>query len=311
MTGLKADLLARARAEGFDPVGVCDARPPESFDAYREWVAKGHHGTMAYLADSVPLRADPASLLPGVRSILAVGLNYHQPNPAETGQPRVAQYALGRDYHKVVRGKLRRLGRWLDEAAPGERWRACVDSAPVLEREYAQRAGLGWFGKNTMLIDSHRGSWFVIGLLLTTVALEPDPPAVGGCGRCRLCVDACPTGCIVFEDGRWQIDARRCVSYLTIEHEGPFEPGSEAGLGGWTFGCDVCQEVCPFNQPRPHQPLRAAVTTEPGFLERREWPTLERLRVVGHEEWDALTRGSPVRRAGLDGLRRNAQANLP
>lgn len=303
-------ILAKARSLGFDPVGVCRAYPPDSIGKFKEWVEGGKHGTMDYLARSVEHRADPASLLPGVRSVVAVGLNYNQPNPPIRGMPRIARYALGRDYHKTVRGKLKRLQQAVQELCPGAVCRPCVDSAPILEREFAQRAGLGWFGKNTCLIDSKRGSWFVIGLLLTTAELDPSPAAAGGCGTCRLCVEACPTGAIVFEGERWQVDARTCVSYLTIEHKGGVPVGLEAQVGDWTFGCDVCQEVCPFNQPRATQPLRAATTSEPDFLNRRQWPNLLELAVVQPDEWDHMTQGSPVRRAGLTGLRRNASVNL-
>jgi epoxyqueuosine reductase len=178
-----------------------------------------------------------------------------------------------------------------------------------LEREYAHRAGLGWFGKNTMLIDSRSGSWFVIGLLLTTLDIEPDLPAQGGCGTCRACIDACPTGAIVWleQGGRWAVDARRCISYLTIE--APAE--ADARIGDWTFGCDVCQEVCPFNARRGSQPLRARPTSEPDFLRHSPVPgmPLEQIERLTPEEWDAATQGSPIRRAGYDGLRRVARIN--
>jgi epoxyqueuosine reductase len=224
--------------------------------------------------------------------------------------PRIARYALGRDYHKVLRPKLRALERELIAMFPSVRSRICVDSAPILEREYAQRAGLGWYGKNTCLINSYRGSWFVIGLVLTTAEFVPDEPARGGCGSCTRCVESCPTGCIVFEDGRWQINAERCISYLTIEHRGAFSAEQERLIGPWTFGCDVCQEVCPFNESRAHQPLRAPQAQLADFRQKRSWPSLRRLAVIQEPEWDLLTRGSPVRRTGLEGLRRNARANL-
>jgi epoxyqueuosine reductase len=301
---------ARARELGFDLVGVCPAVPPPHLGAYRDWIDKGYHGTMEYLRRHLPLKENPATLLPGVRSIVAVGLNYNRPNPRRPGRPRIARYALGRDYHKVLRGKLRRLAEWMEAEHPEARSRACVDSAPILEREYAHLAGLGWFGKNTMLIDSRRGSWFFIGLLLTTVELEPDAPALGGCGTCTRCVDACPTGAIVHEEGRWQVDARRCVSYLTIEHDGAIDPALQTGMGEWTFGCDVCQEVCPFNEARPTQPLRATATAEPDFLQERDWPELGELADLPEERWDQMTQGSPVRRPGPENLRRNARINL-
>ena len=263
---------------------------------------------MGYMQRHAALRADPGNLLEGVRSIVACAMHYSAPEPHLPGEPRIAAYALGRDYHKVLRGKLRALGRWTEARAPDSRWRACVDSAPLMEREFAQLAGLGWFGKNTCLIDSRRGSRFVLGMFLTTLELEPDVPAVGGCGTCTACIEACPTGAIVPRAGWWAVDARRCISYLTIEHRGPL-PDS-AALGDWTFGCDVCQDVCPFNATRPSQPERAPAASNPDLLARRDWPTLEQLAQIAEPEWDALTQGSAVRRAGLEGLRRNARANL-
>ena len=274
------------------------------FDA---WIGRGHGASMEWLAASRALRADLDALLPGARSVVAVALDYNRPNPARPGSPRIARYALGRDYHRVLRAKLKRLATFLE--TEGHACRACVDSAPVFERDYARLAGLGWFGKNTMLIDSRRGSYFFVGLLLTTAPLAPDLPADGGCGTCTRCIDACPTGAIVFRDGRWSVDARRCVSYLTIEHAGPIPDELARGMGEWTFGCDVCQEVCPFNVERPSQPARGARATEPDLLAARDWPSLERIETLTEADWDLLTRGSPVRRAGLAGLRRNARIN--
>lgn len=305
----KARLIQASARLGLERVGVATADPPAGWAFVERWVGKGYHGGMGYLARSLELRRAADALLPGCRSVIAVGMDYYQPNPTSPGGPRIARYALGRDYHKVVRQRLRALVRELG-APPAYRFRVCVDSAPILEREYAHRAGLGWFGKNTMLIDSRRGSWFVIGLVLTDLELAPDDPSMGGCGTCHACVEACPTGCILFEDGRWQVDARRCISALTIEHRGAFSDEQSRQIGDWTFGCDECQDVCPFNQPRPRQPLRAVATTEPGFLSVRSWPDLRALANLDEPRWDELTRGSPVRRAGLDGLRRNARANL-
>jgi len=301
-----SDLKAEARRLGFELVGVCDAVPAPHISEYEQWLAKGYAASMDYLHRQLDLRSHPDKLLPGVQSIVAVGLNYNQPNPPREGHPRIARYALGRDYHKVLRGKLRALSRWIGTQHPGSENRACVDSAPIFERDYAHLAGLGWFGKNTMLINSARGSWFFLGLLLTTVPFQADSPAPGGCGTCRKCIEACPTGAIVFEEDRWQIASQRCISYQTIEHSGPLEVDTH----GWAFGCDICQEVCPFNQPRASQPLRAQVTSEPDFLRVRDWPALEKLAVIQPEEWDLLTRGSAVRRAGIEGLRRNAAEAL-
>lgn len=292
---------------GFDRVGICSPEPPESLDIYKSWLKKGYAGEMSYLERSLLLRSDPKNLLPEVRSIVAVGLNYRQATTPDPDRPRIASYALGRDYHRVLRAKLRQVAKRLPA---GVRYKICVDSVPILEREYAHRAGLGWYGKNTCLIDSHRGSWFFIGLLLTDLTLSSDQPALGGCGTCDACVRSCPTGAIVFEDGVWQIDARRCISYLTIEHRGDIQAGLREAIGDWTFGCDICQDVCPFNRPRSHQPERGRETTTEDLRQRRAWPKLSELAQISPEDWDRLTRGSAVRRAGYDGLRRNALINL-
>lgn len=299
-----APIKEAARQLGFDLVGVCAAGPAESHAAYLDWLSRGFAGGMAYMARHAELRRNPDSLLPGVRSIVAVGLNYYQPTQTRPGYPKIARYALGRDYHKVIRGKLRKLQTTLGSG----QHRICVDSAPILEREFAHRAGLGWFGKNTLLIDSRRGSWFLIGLMLTTLEIEPDEPAIGGCGTCGACIEACPTGAIVQVGDHWGVDGTSCISYLTIEK--PEE--ADERIGEWTFGCDICQEVCPFNRPRLAQPLRAQDTLEPDFLKRTallQIPLGEVSR-LDHEEWDGLTTGSPIRRAGLAGLKRNASLNL-
>lgn len=303
----KDELKIAARSLGFSAVGICEATPAPHLDFFDQWVERERHAGMEWLAASRALRSDPETLLPGTRSIVAVALDYNQPNPHVPGHPHIARYALGRDYHKVLRGKLKQLAALLE--TEGFAARPCVDSAPVFERDYARLAGLGWFGKNTMLIDSRRGSWFFLGLLLTTASFEADPPAEGGCGTCTRCIDACPTGAIVFADGRWGIDSGRCISYLTIEHEGPIPSELAAQMGDWTFGCDVCQEVCPFNEERLSQPLRGAVATEPDFLQKRAWPSLEEIETMSEAEWDVLTRGSAIRRTGLEGLKRNARIN--
>lgn len=264
---------------------------------------------MKYLEDSLPIRSDPQRLLPGSRSVIAVSLNYNQTVAHTPGYPRIAKYALGRDYHRVMRKRLKRLAHDISEDLPGARFRACVDSAPIAEREYANRAGIGWFGKNTCLIDSRRGSFFFIGLMLTTAELAYDEPSRGGCGTCDICIKACPTGAIVYRDDLWQVDSRRCISYLTIEHRGDIDPALSEEIGDWTFGCDICQDVCPFNQTRESQPLRASSTRMREFLEHRPWPTLLELAEIDEKQWDELTRGSATRRAGFLGLKRNARIN--
>lgn len=295
---------------GFQSIGIARAGSATSISAYDAWLAHGFHGEMTYLARHRQAKTDPRLLLDGAESVIAVALNYAQPSQVNRGQPRIARYALGRDYHKVLRTKLKRLAGWISSRHPGSTSRICVDSAPVLEREFANRAGLGWFGKNTCLIDSRRGSWFFIGILLTTAEFEPDEPSAGSCGACKKCIEACPTGAIVQVDARWQVDARRCISYLTIEKRSDFSDWETRAIGNWTFGCDICQEVCPFNAERGNQPLRAAVTDEADFVKRKSWPNLVELAQMGPADWDRITRGSPLRRAGLAGLRRNVRANV-
>jgi epoxyqueuosine reductase len=296
--------------QGFQSVGIAAAGPPESSDVLQAWLDRGYAASMDWMHTSVEARNDLNRLLPGAKSVVACAMNYSQPNDPVPGYPRIARYALGRDYHKVLRGRLHAVRRALADAEPEHQHRVCVDSAPLLEREWAHTAGLGWYGKNTLLIDSKRGSWTLLGFVLTTLDLSADSPSEGGCGTCRACIDACPTGAIVEHDDVWQIDSRKCISYLTIEHDGEIGPELQPQMGDWTFGCDACQEVCPFNQPRESQPDRAQFTEVEDFLKRRPWPSLKELAEISEEDWDELTRGSAVRRAGWEGLRRNARINL-
>ena len=298
------ELKCLAEMVWFDNVGVTPAIPiPEALAAYRDWLGLGFHGEMGYLAEHEILKQDPTELLPGAKSVIAVSMNYYQEPDTSL---KISRYALGRDYHRVMRQRLKQLSDLLDHHYRGEEFRACVDSSPILERAYAHLAGLGWFGKNTMLIDSKRGSWFFIGILLTTIEFEPTPPSPGGCGTCRKCIEACPTGAIVNVNDRWQVDSNQCISYQTIEKKGELNIDPH----GWVFGCDVCQEVCPFNEVRASQPLRGATTREPGFLVQRTFPSLAEMADISHEDWDELTRGSAIRRTGYEGLKRNAQKAL-
>lgn len=303
-------LKERALQLGFSGVGVCHVDQPLHLSAYESWLEKGFHGTMSYMVQSRELRSSARTILPDAQRVIAVRLNYRTEIDNQPGQPKIARYARGRDYHRVLRGKLAKLAKQMAVIYPESKWRACVDSAPILEREYSHYAGLGWFGKNTMLIDSRVGSWFFLGLLLTDVPFLLDEPSEGGCGSCQACISACPTGAIVFDDGRWQINSNLCISYLTIEHRGLIDPALTAKMGDWTFGCDICQEVCPFNQPRDSQPLRAPITQEPDFLGVRSWPSLKELASVSEEEWDSMSKGSAVRRATRSGIQRNASINF-
>lgn len=269
---LSVELKAEARARGFALVGIASPEASNHLAHLRDWLGEGRHGEMAYLArpDAVERRADLASTLESVRSVLVVADEYYQQDvsgvPTDPSLGVIARYARGRDYHKVVEGKLRDLLRWLEtRVGGGVAARAYVDTGPLLERDLARRAGLGWFGRNTMLLNARRGSYFFLGVLLLDVELEADRPFEGDhCGSCNACVDACPTGALLGydEQGAPVMDARLCISYLTIELRGPIPLELRPAIGNRVYGCDICQEVCPFN-------VRfAREATEPGYAAR-------------------------------------------
>ncbi|MCX7925574.1 MAG: tRNA epoxyqueuosine(34) reductase QueG [Fimbriimonadales bacterium] len=290
-----------ARALGFDLVGIAPVQSPPHADSFLLWLAQGYAGTMEYMERTAHLRINPVELLPEARSAVVVGLNYAPADLPETDY-RIARYALGDDYHTVIREKLETLLGAIQAVEPAAQGRVCVDSAPVLERDLAMLAGLGWYGKNTCLINTPRGSYFFLGVLLLTLELEYDSPAHGGCGTCRLCLDACPTGALVEP---YQLDARKCISYLTIELRDAIPQEYREAVGEWLFGCDVCQEVCPFNRPRAHQPLRAQPTREPR-LQPRSLPKLAEILQMNEAEFAERFRGSAVKRTKWRGLVRNA-----
>jgi epoxyqueuosine reductase len=299
--GLTEWIKQYARALGFELVGVAPVQSPPHADSFLLWLAKGYAGVMDYLERTAHLRINPEELLPDARSAIVVGLNYAPAELPNTGY-RIARYALGDDYHAVIREKLETLLGAIQAIEPSAQGRVCVDSAPVLERDLALLAGLGWYGKNTCLINTHRGSYFFLGVLLLTLELEYDSPAQGGCGTCRLCLDACPTGALVEP---YQLDARKCISYLTIELRDSIPTEHREAMGEWLFGCDICQEVCPFNRPRLHQPLRAQPTTEPR-LQPRPLPQLTEILQMDEAEFAQRFRSSAIKRTKWRGLVRNA-----
>ena len=327
-TSLSERIREQARTLGFDLVGIAPVRESDHGAFYRRWLAEGRHGEMAYLAreDAVERRLDPRAAWPELRSAIVVGHNYYSEGGrggegGRDGQGIIARYARGRDYHKVMKKKLLALLRWIEEEVGRElpAARAYVDTGPVLERELARRAGLGWFGRNTLLIHPRRGSYFFLGSLLVELELEPDAPfEENRCGTCSACVDACPTGALLGRDadGAPVIDARRCISYLTIENRGPIPRELRSAIGDRIYGCDICQEVCPWNGPKFVQLTRErdyraewreaedrpAVSDD---LPGTEAPSLVELMRMTREEWDVWTRGSAMRRAGYAGFRRN------
>jgi epoxyqueuosine reductase len=282
---------ARALELGFDRVAVGPAGPPPHGAAFERWLDEGRAGTMDYLADTRAERLDPTRLLPGCRSVIAVALNYARGDePAWRG---VARYARTADYHDTMRPRLHALRDYVSAAA-GAQSRASLDTSAVLERDLAAAAGLGWIGKNTNLLASELGSYFFIGLVLTTAGLTSDEPHPDRCGTCTACLDACPTRAF---DGPYLLDARRCIAYLTIEHRGAISEAFHAAIGDWLFGCDICQEVCPWNR---HAPM--AQNVEPGTPP----PALETLASMSESEFRERFRGSPLKRARREGLARNA-----
>ena len=247
-------------------------------------------------------RADPRQVLPGCRSVISVGLNYLTDHRADErpGYGRIARYAWGRDYHKVLGDRLTRLEQSIRNLAPGVITRSYTDTGPIMEKAWAERAGLGWIGKHSNLVSTEYGSWLLLGEILTTVELDPDEPATDLCGSCTLCIQACPTHAIVEP---YVVDATRCISYLTIELRGeasPISPELQRGMGNKIFGCDDCLDVCPFN-------LRAESSQEPAFQPTplTLGPQLERLARMSDEDFSREFSSSPIRRAKPDGFRRN------
>ncbi len=306
-----------AFALGFELVGITDPAPSRHIDFYSRWLAEGRHGDMAYLArpDAVARRADLRGTLPEVRSVVVVGLEYLADAAPEADQVPgtgvIARYARGQDYHRVIERRLLTL---LDRIAASAdvpvTGRAYVDTGPLLERELGSRAGLGWLGKNTMLIHPRCGSWFFLGALLVDLDLEPDAPFEGDhCGTCNRCLDACPTGALLGRDpsGAPVMDARRCLSYLTIEQRGPVPRELRPAIGDRIYGCDICQDVCPYNGPKFVQP-----TTEPDLLPRPETlrPQLIELMEMDEAGWNRFSRGTAIRRARRSGFLRNVAIAL-
>jgi epoxyqueuosine reductase len=308
---------------GFDAAGVVRLQPSEHAAFYRAWLAAGRHGTMGYLerADAVARRLDPHAAWPELRSALVLAHSYitSAADLAVETDPAagvIARYARGRDYHKVLRKKLLRLLERIegDVGHPLPLARAYVDTGPVLERELAHRAGLGWFGRNTMLLHPQRGSYFFLATLLLELDLEPDAPFQRDhCGSCHACVSACPTGALLGRDttGAPVIDATRCISYLTIEHRGPIPGELRPLIGNRVFGCDICQEVCPWNSPKLVQ-----LTTDSSFsheaTKKHEGTETDLISLMGMNEarWDEFSRGSALRRAGYAGFKRNVAVAL-
>ena len=299
-----AAIAERAAAEGFVACGVAPAdAAPESGRRLREWLADGRHGTMIWMEARADERASPAELWPAVRSVVALGMSYAPARDPlalaeEREHGRVSVYAQGGDYHKVVKKAAKRLARWMVERS-GEEVKVFVDTAPVMEKPLAEAAGLGWQGKHTNLLSRRHGSWLFLGAIYTTAELAPSAPAIGSCGSCTRCLTACPTDAF---PAPGQLDARRCVSYLTIEHVGAIPHELRAGVGNRVYGCDDCLAVCPWNS------FADAAHAHRAFLPRAELaaPRLADLLDLDEAGFAQVFAGSPIKRIGRGRMVRNA-----
>jgi len=331
-------VLDLAATLGFGLIGIAPAKISEHGDFVRHWISQGRHGEMNYLANHMDVRLDPGKLLEGAQTIICVADKYHQDTRLEPTGPaphgKIARYAWGDDYHKTLKKRLHRLADALAEANPGQRFRSTVDTAPMMEREHAAQAGLGWIGKHTLLIHPVYGSYFLLGTILTTMNLRtteqagyptPAVPPTDRCGTCTRCIDACPTDCISHEPPR-TLDATRCISYLTLEHRSEIDPALHPLIGDWIAGCDVCQEVCPHNREQglgigdqakakedsessASPRLRfSAVPIDDRYTPRPPAPGLSLLEILDWTEDDrrAVFKGSALKRIKLNMLKRNA-----
>ena len=294
----------RASSAGFQRCGIARAEPIGRGAFLRDWLAAGRAGSMAYLHRCLEERANPALLLEGARSVIVFALSY-RPCEADEKEPtdgygRIARYAWGEDYHTVLKDKLFALvGEIRAVVGENERFKVCVDTAPLLEREVAAAAGIGWIGKNTLILDAEWGSYLFLGAVITTLDLPADDPVEDHCGTCTACLDACPTGAL---DAPYQMDAAKCISYLTIEHRDAVSESLVDRMGSWLFGCDICQEVCPHNRHAP-------ATSEPRFAPRPPAPAIAPEEVLrwSVEDYRSQLKGSAMRRAKLEMFQRNAR----
>jgi len=309
-------LREEARREGFSRIGFAPAERPARFDRFERWIAEGRHAGMEYLEKTREARSSPESLLPGARSVVCLAAPHRsRPFTAADGS-KIARYAAGADYHGTVRRRAERVVRAARERLGSFRYRVCVDSTPLAERSFAARAGLGWIGKNGCLIDPEAGSWLLLAEILVDLDLPPDEPAAERCGNCVRCLEACPTRAFV-EPGI--LDSRRCLAYWTIEHRGPIPLWVLEEVGDHVFGCDICQEVCPWNSAIPEEDDGRLAPTRREWLEmgpgqwRREWgaTALNRAARRGVQRNAAASAGSVLDASCLPALRRTSRVSEP
>jgi epoxyqueuosine reductase len=301
-------IKARARELGFDLCGIAPATAHPELAFLREWLDRGYGGTMTYLHRSAKKRADVRRVVPSAQTVIVTGTIYNTDRPystesADPARAQIARYAWGDDYHDVIGARMEALLAWMREqsATPFEA-RCYVDTGPVQERVYAQYAGLGWIGKNSCVINPEIGSWMFLAAMICSLPLEVDPPALDQCGSCTLCIEACPTQAIVAPG---VLDATRCISYLTIELKSAIPAERHEGIGSHIYGCDICQEVCPWNATAPR-------SADPAWQPRAAWDRVDLLTLArrSDEELDAALQGSAMQRTKAQGLRRNVAVAL-
>ncbi len=306
---LNERIIGWGRELGFQQLGIADIDLSQAENRLQSWLAAGHHGDMHYMTRHGSRRSRPAELITDTCSVISARMDYLPMDKATSTAVLetdtlgyIARYALGRDYHKVLRRRLQKLADRMTQSIGPFGYRAFVDSAPVLEKPLAEKAGLGWMGKHTNIINKKAGSWFLLGEIYTDLPLKPSIPAKNYCGTCQACLDVCPTDAII---APYQLDARRCISYLTIELTGPIPVEFRKAIGNRIFGCDDCQLFCPWNK-------FAQLTTEPDFAPRHglDGATLITLFAWSKEEWETRVTGSPIRRAGYAGWLRNIAVAL-
>ena len=287
-----------AKEQGFDACGISAAGfLEEEATGLENWLNAGFHGTMSWMERHFDERLDPRKLVPGAKSVISVVLNYFPDKEQRADAPKISKYAYGRDYHKVIRGKLKRMLLGIQDEIGEVSGRGFVDSAPVMDRAWARKSGLGWIGKHSLLLNKGSGSFFFIGALIVDIELEPDGPTTDHCGSCTACIDACPTAAIVVPT---VVDSNKCISYLTIEYKDALPTEYQDKMEDWVYGCDICQDVCPWNRfSTPHSERDFNIRDA---IQNNDWETWEE---VTHELWEEITKGSAMRRVGFDGFKRN------
>lgn len=287
-----------AKEQGFDACGISAAGfLEEEATGLENWLNAGFHGTMSWMERHYDERLDPRKLVPGAKSVISVVLNYFPNEGQRADAPKISKYAYGRDYHKVIRGKLKRMLLCIQDEIGEVSGRGFVDSAPVMDRAWARKSGLGWVGKHSLLLSKGSGSYFFIGALIVDIDLEPDGPTTDHCGSCTACIDACPTSAIVAPT---VVDSNKCISYLTIEYKGALPSEYQEKMEDWVYGCDICQDVCPWNRfSTPHSEDDFKIRDS---IQNNDWEAWEE---ITHELWEEITKGSAMRRVGFDGFKRN------